>query len=217
MPKDFAFKLNKTYYDKLFIVIRDKKTIIKILMNSIKYMLLNPSITDDESYGEMRIYVDKMSRIFFFDKEKIKYYSIVFPFTITKDKEGFHFSFDAIDIIDNKLTSDVINLITCDNYNSICSYEFFDPILEYQSKENEYIWSFLKRLFFMEDGYMRFDYDPESFQKYKEKGEEKKHPLNHYDIFYSNNCSIKIGLNKRIDEKDLINFVNSKEDASFIN
>ena len=59
----------------------------------------------------------------------------------------------------------------------------------------------------MEDGYIRYDYDEDGYNNAKSIGAEDRHPLNHYDIFYSSQNTFKIGLNNKINEDSFIDFI----------
>lgn len=212
--KEFKFLLNQTILRKYFIPIRDKSTVVEILMESIKYMLINPTIQPEDVKGEMILKIDKMNRLFFFTKDK--YFSIVFPFYIKKNDDEFNIYSKTISNIDNKLISQVLSVIKSDEFNSQCSLEFAEPIYEYDATYEESFWTFLKELLLMEDGYIRYDYDKENYIKHKERGEEHLHPENHYDIFYSGDSTFKIGLKKRIPHDDFVDLLNIKTDCKYL-
>ncbi|WP_419671521.1 hypothetical protein [Aliarcobacter butzleri] len=176
-------------------------------MQSIKYMLVYDYTTRSEICGKIILKIDKMSRIFFFTEKK--YFSISFPFNVSEN-DGIKFSSKYIPNIDNEITSEIISLLRCNEENSInCIYEFIEPILEFTSK-TDYIGTLINELIFNEDGYLRYDYD-EVHQS------AKLHPLYHYDIFYSNHSTFKIGLNNNIEFEKIIDLVNINTDCHFIN
>jgi len=152
-----------------------------------------------------------MSRLFFITDWK--YFSINFPFTLINEKIWFRNLLE----IDSEVISKLKTVINCNEFNSNCSLNFIEPIFALEEEYNENFWILLKELFMMEDGYIRYDYDNETYQKFKENGEEKKHPLNHYDVFYSSNTTFKIGLNKSITEDDFIDFLNINTNCKSIN
>lgn len=206
--KLYSFELDERDVDVLFSPIRTKFDIITILMKSIKIMITDEYITKKDFKGKIILRIDKMSRLFFFTQKK--YFSISFPFKVNKLGESINFSSKYIDSIDSKLTSDIISLLRCEkNEVTECAYEFFEPILDYVTKENKYIWSLINELIFNEDGYIRYDYD-------KENENGLIHPVNHYDIFYSSNSSFKIGLNSSIEDKELIDLLDINTNCHFI-
>ena len=58
--------------------------------------------------------------------------------------------------------------------------------------------------------------DKDEYEKFKLKEEKNKHPLNHYDIFYSSINSFKLGLKKEISHEDFINILNTNKDCKYI-
>ncbi|MCI5147779.1 MAG: hypothetical protein D3923_20140 [Candidatus Electrothrix sp. AR3] len=68
----------------------------------------------------------------------------------------------------------------------------------------------------MEDGYIRYDIDPENYEKFKKRGEKHKHPENHYDVFYSNNLTFKIGLKSIITYSEFIDLLNVNTDCNYL-
>lgn len=217
--KKFEFDLDNAHLDKFFpkYRIKNKAHIIELLMEATRYMLINPNITADNVVGKILLYVDKMSRLFFFTENK--YFSISFPFLVHElDEEQQHkFSFQNDINIDSKLIGQVIQIIKCDEFKEKCSFNFIAPICDYEENCDENFWIFLRELLLMEDGYIRYDFDENNYKKFKEKGEEHLHPLNHYDLFYSNNTTFKIGLNYKINKDEFIDFVNVKINCKYLN
>jgi hypothetical protein len=193
--KEYKFNVKQIFLNDFFIPIRTKVHVIEVLMHTIKYMLLNPSVEEQESHGSIILRVDKMSRLFFFTEEK--YFSIVFPFFVKFEDDKYQFRFQNLLEINSRLISQVLSIIKCDEFKATCSLDFISPICNYEEECDENFWLFLRELLLMEDGYIRYDYDLAN-----ENGH--MHPLNHYDLFYSSNATFKLGLK----EKDShINFV----------
>jgi hypothetical protein len=69
----------------------------------------------------------------------------------------------------------------------------------------------------VEDGYIRYDHDPINFSIFNDKWEPNKHPLHHYDLFYSSTTTFKIWIKNAITEKDFINFSDITKDCNYIN
>ncbi len=70
-------------------------------------------------------------------------------------------------------------------------------------------WEILKRLYSIEYGYLRFDYDEE-----QENG--KLHPLNHLDINFVNSNQFKIGLNKKITLEEFTDIIDLTTDCYYL-
>ena len=159
----------------------------------------------------MVLRVDKMRRLFFFSETK--YFSISFPFFIKKDEDNQYTIYSNEIVIDPELISHVKGIINCNKFDAHCSSDFIEPIWDYE-KEHEgegikIFWTFFKNLLLMEDGYIRYDYD-------EERHDGHKHPLNHYDLFYSNNCTFKIGLSDKIEENELIDLIDITTDCKYL-
>jgi hypothetical protein len=69
-------------------------------------------------------------------------------------------------------------------------------------------------MFLMEDGYLRYDYDPVNYIKHQKSD---VHPLYHYDLFYTSNATFKVGLNSSVAEDDFVDLLNVKTTCKFIN
>jgi hypothetical protein len=210
--KNHTFNLDANMVDIFFRPIRDKVDVINILMQAIKIMSIG-NLVQANIKATMLLHIDKMSRLFFFTENKK--YSIAFPFTVTDEEEILKFSSTFIDEINSKISSDVISIVKCSaGFDSSCMLEFMDNISEYEDSDSA-IWSLVKELMLYEDGYIRYDYDKQRYEQAKLSGTPNQHPLNHFDIFYSNRSTFKIGLNSSIDDDFLIELVNTKTDCAF--
>jgi len=216
--KKYDFDIDKAFLEKFFPKerVKNKAQIIEILMEATRYMLLNPSVSQEKIAGKIILYIDKMSRLFFITEKK--YFSIVFPFfAYDKDEDGkYRFSFQNDIDVDSQLISQVINIIQCDEFKENCSLNFVAPICDYEEQCDENFWIFLRELLLMEDGYIRYDYDEENYNKAVKKGEEHKHPLNHCDFFYSSNATFKIGLDNNLEKDEFIDLMNVITDCKYI-
>lgn len=204
MKQQAFFNLDERQVNLLFSPIRSKTSLIKILMESIKIMLVSDDIPENRTRGKILLHVSRMSRLFYFSENK--YFSINFPFSVSDNS----ICYQSIKI-DNKTISDVISILeeNCQSFDS-----FFELIMgdDYEERSKNYVnelWKLLQNLFLFEDGYIRYDYD-------KERQDETYHPLNHLDIFYSNSCTFKIGLKNKISEDDLTKILNTEEPVYYL-
>jgi len=206
--KIYEFYISEPYLNKFFTPIRSKAEVIEVLMEAIRYMILNPNVEEENRVGKIILRIDKMKRLFFFADEK--YFSIVFPFLATKEyDENYLFSFENKIEINSRLISQVISIIKCDEFKAHCSLDFVAPICEYEDECDENFWIFLRELLLMEDGYIRYDYDEEH-----KNGD--LHPLNHYDLFYSSSSTFKIGLNEVLSEDEFIDLLDIKSNCRYL-
>ncbi len=207
--KRYSFFLDERELRRFFICIRSKVDIIELLMRAIVVMLLNKKpFNENQNKGELVLLVSKMSRLFFFSENKS--FSVNFPFAVLEGLSGeLSFSSKLIPNIDHKITSDVIGLVNSDEFvNSNCIYQFNDRIAEIEDTSQGF-WSLIKELLLCEDGYIRYDYD-------KENQNEKIHPLNHLDVFYSSHPTFKIGLQNKISNETLIDLLDLKTDCHYL-
>lgn len=211
--KIYEFNLNEEYLWKFFLAIRDKSNVIEVLTNSINYILINPKIPEEKIKWKIILVIDKMNRMFFLKENK--YFSLNFPFKIHENDWYFTFSFKW-NIIDEVITSKIITVIKSNVFHWNCSLNFAEWIYDFEKECWENLWITLKELLFMEDWYIRYDYDEDNYKIHKLAWNEKKHPLNHYDFFYSNNSTFKLWLENKINELDFINLLNTNTDCKYI-
>jgi len=205
--KRYSFALDERLVKEFFTPIRSKKDVVSLLMKSIKLILINDTIEESRVKGELTLIVSKMSRLFYFSENK--FFSISFPFLVVETEGVLEFSSKTVKIIDNKVTSDVISVISKSGFQDVeCALEFVDPIVEIADFE-QLFWPFILNLFMYEDGYIRYDYD----EKY-ENGDH--HPLNHYDIFYSSLSTFKVGLRNRLEADSMLDFLDSNSICHYI-
>ena len=170
-------------------------------------MLVNPQLAQTDIKGEMHLYIDKMSRLFFFSDSK--YFSFNFPFQVSYSDEKIVFYSKYLDDINSKVSSEILSLILSDKiHNSSCVLDFSSEFLDL-AEYSEELWKQYFHLLTYEDGYIRFDHDPEH-----ENG--NLHPLTHLDVFYSNVATFKIGTDNNFSQKDLIDLVDINTPCSFL-
>jgi hypothetical protein len=228
--KKFEFYIHKGQIEKFFPKkrIKTKTQIIEILMESLQLIMQNNFIQENKRGGKIILVIEKMSRLFFITNDNKKIYSITFPFFIEKIDNSFIIKlkkFEYLDFIENEndnfieidyqLISNVLSFIKCDKFKEQCSLDFITPIDEYE-QYNKNFWIFLREILLMEDGYIRYDYDEKNYKIALQKGEEHIHPLNHYDLFYSNNATFKIGLLNKISNDDMIEFLNVRKKCLYL-
>lgn len=208
MLKEFIYEIPLEEFNTFFSPIREKTHIIILLMETIKLILIGNTRKIDKVCGKIILKIDKESRLYY--QTTNKYYSVSFPFSVEEVDSKLNFKYYSL-CIDSRITSDIIGLFSCSNKFATCSPEdFIDSIFDFGEQQYIYeIWGLTKYLLFFEDGYIRYDFDSEN-----ENG--RLHPLIHYDIFYSNASTFKIGLYKENDIKDFQDFLNLRTNCHFI-
>ena len=214
--KKYEFDISK-YEINLFFPherIKTKIQILEILMESVRFMHYSHNKTKQNKVGEVILFVDKMSRLFFFTKDK--YYSTAFPFYVSESENKLSFSYKNEIEIDAKIISNILSVIKGKSFIYKSSIDFIDEIFDIEERINDNFWVLMKDIIMMEVGYIRYDKDEKNFDIAKEKGEEKKHPLFHYDFFYSNNVTVKIGLENKVLKDEFLDTLNINKDCDFI-
>ena len=192
-----------------FFPIRDKEDYVKLILNSLKYILIANDIEEvnlNNCNSKMKVLVDRMSRLFFFQEGK--YFSISFPFTMILDDEDniVEISTFTGTIIDSQCVS-LANSILKDGLFQL-NQSLVDYFIESTSVESIGI-DLLEIIFHSEPAYIRYDYDPE-------RENAKLHPLNHLDINYSSYGTYKLGLGGIINERYFENLADINTDCSFL-
>ena len=226
----YEFDLEQWQVSELFYPIRTKSDVIKILMQSTLIMLINkPSVKRSELKSRIILYINdevKISRLLFFSEQK--YFSIHFPFEVDNSDDNINFSINYETSFDkeaevrinitNTVISDIMSIISQDIF---ILAEIKNPIFQLADliysdeimSDYNFIDFLLTKLIFLEDGYIRYDHDKKNYKPEK----PQQHPINHLDIFYSENATFKIGLSKKISHDEMINLLNLEEDCYFLN
>ena len=219
--KCFLYNLNKTDVDIFFPneLIKSKIQIIKILLEFVRGSLLYRKTIEERDIKSpyVKLIIDKKSRIFFFSEKK--YYTIHFPFSCSKQDDGSleitYQGYRNIIPIKSEIISKVMEILNDEQFNSVSALDFIEPIDKIES-EIDYIWELLKGLLMFEDGYVRFDNDPEEYNRAKNEGREHTHPENHIDIFYNNGNTLKLGLKGKSTPDEFIDYFDSKKDCKYL-
>lgn len=188
-----------------FTPLRDKVDYARIIIHSTRKLLLNIDYDDVECFSIMKLFIDKMSRLFFY-KEK-KYFSISFPFTVEMEDDNItQITTLSGKIVNNQSLSSAISILNDHNF------KLNPSLLDYYilSNNDESIGvSILEEIFQSEPAYIRYDNDPINVNG-------NKHPLNHLDINYSSYGTYKVGLNSVILENYFEDVLNINTDCSFL-
>ena len=198
--------------------IRDKHTIVRIITGITRFLINATScdLVDDAmpiKKGRIRIVicVDKMSRVFLIDGNKI--HSFCFPFNIEISDNCFNVVFEHISITSASCSvlSAVFNNSLEEKSIEYVMERYWDIATDFEigndSKEN--YGHLIVYMLLFEPGYLRLDYD-------QDNESEGTHPLNHIDVNYANKNTYKIGLLNRWNCERMIDFLNIKKPCSVI-
>lgn len=188
MSKNMVFDIDSIQLKRVFEPIRCKADVISLWMYSLKIILAPVPVPQELVRGKILLSISKMSRIFFESPEKLV--SLYFPFSCIVNSDSFYFTRNGHKI-DLKAVSDITSLLCTDGVLAKASFFDFADLLMDMCDVTPNIWLLFRELILSEDGYVRFDHDPINQKK-------DIHPLNHFDIFYSNGSTFKLGCKGRV-------------------
>ena len=130
-----------------------------------------------------------------------KYFSIKFPFQIKIEEKEIKFYINNIELNSKILSAIRYAFLNISNniLDILCQIEE-----EYEQINIDEIEEIIIAMLLLDDGYLRYDHDAKN-----ENG--KLHPLDHLDIFYTNN-SVKLGLKDRLSQKNFVKIISKKYD-----
>lgn len=204
---------------KIFQIKDNKLSFVNLILDSLDVIRMQPTGINSEYSGCNKLILfqddrDK-SRLIFCGDEENKIFSIYFPFKIEHDELGCLEIYFGSDKIETETVSFLRTILNAFEKQVILHEDFFlDEInqeyLQYKANEDDgyayynKILDIFKKLLSLDTGYIRYDYD--------EANSSSLHPVNHLDIFYSDDSSMKIGLREKYDlQKFLLLFDNSSQ------
>lgn len=204
--KRFELLIDSIQANWIFSPIRHRIDIAQLLMKTIKLFLVNCPPTQEMAAGKIILNISKMNRLFFVSEKKI--FSINFPYAAATSEQGFEFKASSGSSIDNKTTSEILQLLSGSAISSSSIYEFADDIIDVADHSPD-IWMIFRDLLMNEDGYLRYDYD-----NIRQNGHI--HPLNHLDVFYSSSSTFKIGLDSEMRNDLLIDILDIGSECHYL-
>lgn len=209
--KEIVFEIDELMQIKISNPIRSVFDIIVLLLETIKYMLWQPSLSGER--GKLKIVVGKMNRIFYVLENKI--FSISLPFFTKLLKNGNVIIYDHTIEFDSKnlaIISSVFYKISETPNNSVALSDI-EQFLRDENLDDEsfnVLSGVIVKLLSTEYGYLRYDDD-------KEHEEAEMHPRYHLDINCANYCTYKLGLKKAIDYNWLRDCLDNEKPCKIIN
>ncbi|MGN6267230.1 MAG: hypothetical protein ACTHM5_16235 [Ginsengibacter sp.] len=188
-----------------FAAIRDKIDYANLLVHASRNLLIDYDTTGQVITSNLKLVIDKMSRLFLYTDNK--FFSVSFPFTTTIDGSKVNnIQTYSGKIVNSHSISSVIAILANAQFKLNPS-----PIEHYMdSNSSESIGlSLLEEIFQFEPSYIRFDTD-----RANENG--KLHPLHHLDVNYSSYGTFKFGLNNTISESYFEDVLNITKDCAFL-
>ncbi len=174
-------------------------------MLSARNLLLEYDLAGAVATSKMKLIIDKMSRLFFYKKDK--YFSVSFPFSVrTEENQLTEIASYSGKKVDFRSISAVMSIL--DNEHFRINPSPIDFYIE-SSRIDSIGLSLLEEIFQFEPSYIRYDKDSDN-----ENG--KLHPLYHVDINYSTYGTYKLGFDDGITTGYLENLINVNTECSFI-
>lgn len=206
--KRIEFALEDVDVAWIFSPIRNKPDVIRFLMRVIKLILISEPSFEEVKGDKAVLIVSKMSRIFFISPKK--HFSICLPFKVKiseKNEVRLYSKCDAE--MTSMLTSQVLSALESDTLmTSGNMWDFTAPITEIYEVIPDF-WSVFRELLIFEDGYIRYDHDPENEDK-------DLHPLYHLDVCYSSSPAFKLGLKGPLSAGSLIDALEPGTNCSYL-
>ena len=176
-------------------------------MQVAKTMLSYVEPKAEQIEGKMIVCTDKMHRVIV--QSDGKTFTTSLPFSVRMVDETYCCTLKSGIELDSKLTSEIIAaLSTTESFSNVEVLGFVDDVMGI-SDDPDTLWIALSELINADDGYVRFDHDPE-----REDG--KLHPLNHIDVFFSQSATFKLGLTVKIEMEALSDLLNIKTDCHYL-
>lgn len=192
-----------------------KLDIVKLWVKTLQiFYTYKGTLSNNErsSNDEVGIYIQN-GRVYYESQDTI--FSVYFPFSIIKKENNLdYFSHRYCTNITNAVISFIISIIDAQHFDFHNFNKLHDVITSPDEDfdlpvSNFYIWEFISHLFLINDGYIRYDYDLERQDGYR-------HPLHHFDIFYQNNVTFKIGLNNGMNFDTFQDILDKDSDCHFL-
>ncbi|MBC3957109.1 hypothetical protein [Pseudomonas triticifolii] len=189
--------------------IRSRFDILRLWMDSIKVIINYFPPSEEITAAEIHIHSSRMSRLFY--SSSTKTFSISFPFRIETNEGLFTVKTASGIDIDSRLSSDILLIASLLKDNGLVNEWALAEHFESQGEAASEFWPVLSELLGAEDGYLRFDHDPDPKRL---KGHI--HPLDHADLFYTNGASFKIGLHKKLALNEIVDILNRETDCHYL-
>lgn len=176
--------------------IRNKNDCVSILLEAVENFIYNNQAIKQIQNNTMLL---QNGRLFVFLENK--YFSIKFPFQIKIEEKEIKFYINNIEL--NSIILSAIKNAFSNISNNVLDI-LYQIEKEYEQINIDEIEQIIIAMLLLDDGYLRYDHDAKN-----ENG--KLHPLDHLDIFYTNN-SVKLGLRDRLSQENFVKIISKKCD-----
>jgi hypothetical protein len=186
-----------------FAPIRDKVAFARLIVCAARHLL---SDNPEQGTAKMKLIVDKMSRLFFYSKDK--YFSVAFPLTVFTDDEikGTGIKTYSGKILDYQNISGMIAILDDPCFTN--SPSLLEYTIQPEGIEEKGI-HLLEEIMQFEPSYIRYDHDSKN-----QNG--KLHPLHHLDVNYSPSGTYKLGLERTLRREGFEDLQNTTTKCFFV-
>lgn len=216
--KRLEFELHDSLYQDALLPIRNKRDLLKLLVQTIKFLVLTPAAPAGRAPSDKKLilYVDKMSRLLFCVENKIFSFQFPLQVRIGPGDDSLSILYRDYFEIDHIISSLLVSVFGQDDiFDS--SLEDIDGRIWEEIIANEWngvvdldaLYELAKQLVLFEPGYIRYDHD-------KVHTNGALHPEHHLDIFFSSNSTMKLGLQKAIESEWMLDMLNILTDCKYI-
>lgn len=215
---------NSVVDDLVRSALTEKTDFMRIILEISKIILMNNSIPDEKKSGTCYIN-NQNNRIFFSqingENNIEKHFSFHFPFkVIQKEEQGYKYNLIRLVITDVYIQLDTISFILfllnmgVFGKDSRLHNLFIDlpqligDDINTQKVSDEQMYDInevIHELLMFEPSYLRFELD----EVHDKTDDPDVHPLHHFDIFYTDRTTFKLGVNKMCKFDDFCNILDN--------
>lgn len=211
----YRYTMSRYLRNKVFSPCRGKAAFIIRLCEIMSELC---DVQESAENVDLIVGIGKFQRLFIVSGAKI--FSTHFPFVLQRSLEVG--SPNTYTLAGTKIDSYIlsrISSIVSENFSDIERniYEFADSVTSNMAIAptaggagfSDEVWGVLKELLLLEEGYLRYDFDPKNY-------DEITHPLHHLDIFYTPGCTFKVGLDKEVTHDLLLDILDPRTKCRMI-
>lgn len=201
----YKFYINRSLYFDMPAV-RDKISAIKTVISTTKYIIIGAARKSRRQANDVEVIMHtsgRMRRVIYCINDK--FISMAFPFDYKNNK----FFFNGVEV-DNEVISIINSFIECEHVSSACNFSL-EALFDHDANlvENQNAFFVFIGLLMSEDGYIRYDFDPEHDNGFR-------HPACHLDLNYSTPASFKLGLQNSISCSTFMDIVDNGKDRKVL-
>lgn len=211
----FYFNLYQYQTDELFKSVSCKKDFLRLKLKLLEYIHLwtgNKEIVPPYCCIDF----DNLKRAFLVNQDGSKIISFSFPFIIKTQTPNYNSNNSIVSVHYSGKSGTILPRNISEAYSILLNYStrednlYTELVLDDEDNIAYDSFRLFEYLLFCEDGYIRYDYD------FKNQN-AITHPLNHFDIHYSEPSHYKIGLPNRLELNTFLTILDKKKTCYHLN